>query len=162
MQPCADGFGALAHDRQPQMLRRHLVDDKAATVILHGKLRAVGAAFQPHRSVRGAGVLRHVVERLLRNVIEGNLDVRRQIRVAFDFQPDRHPRPPVDGLGELAQQFGQLHFDQRGGAQLQQQRPHFGQRAARQLPQFLDATLGLARVALPEPRQHFRNDTGRE
>ena len=103
-----------------------------------------------------------VVESLLRNVIERDLDIRRQGRVRVNHQVNRHTGATGDGLGELAQQLAQIHLDQRRRAQLQQQRAHLGQRAARQLAQFVQTARGLVRVALPQPRQHFRNNTGRK
>ena len=62
----------------------------------------------------------------------------------------------------LAQEFAQLHFDQRGRAQLQQQGAHFGECATRELAQFGEAFFAFAAVAVQQAWKHFCNQGSRE
>ena len=93
---------------------------------------------------------------------KGDFDFDGHGAAAGDGQVDRHARAPRDRLGELFQERFYLGFDKGVRAQLEQQCAHLRQGAARELAHFLQAPAALADVALPEPRQHLRDQAGRK
>ena len=98
----------------------------------------------------GPGVLDDVVQRFLGNPVEPDLDVLGQGLFALDRDGDRDPRPAHHSIGQLAKQAAQFFLSQGAGAQLQQHRPHLGQRTLGQEPQLLQALGGTLGIALPD------------
>ena len=76
----------------------------------------------------------------------------------FDLQTSAGSR----GLAQLTQQILQRKLRQCARSKLDQQRAHLRERTPRQSAQFFEPPASLQRVALPEVRNHFGNQGGRE
>ena len=127
VQRRADPLRALAHDAQPHVVVARLVAARVepAPVVAHRE-DVPGPA--PHLDVhdRGVRVLAHVRQRLLQDVHDVELHVRRQgQRLAARLQPDLHAGLPLEARGERADAVLDVALA-GAGAEVDQQLAHVG------------------------------------
>ena len=107
----------------------------------------------------GSGMFGDIVERFLANPVERHLEFCGENVFSGDGHADRNVRPAREGVGQLAQQIAQAAVGQDRRPQFGQQFAHLGQGAARQPAQVFQRQPRLDRVALPQTRQDFGDQT---
>ncbi len=180
LQLCPNGQNSLLHDAQSHLAWLDITRFEATPVVGHTQFYALpfslfppsfpptggdergGEAAQTHRHVTGAGVLGHIVQRLLGNAVQGNVNVFRERALTLHCHRDGHARPSRDGFTKLSQQVVQARFGQSRRSQLQQQGTHLGHGPPAQLPQFLQELSPLILIAFPESGQCLGDEAGRK
>ena len=151
----ADASGALAHRDEAEAGRADLVQHEAASVV-HEDEPSGRTARQREGDVPGLRVAGDVGQGLLgdsrQRVGDGIGQADRGRRV------ERHgdAGAPLEGGGVVAQRVPEVGLALVHRAQLDQQRAHFGQRAARQLADLREVAARRVLVGLPERGHDLR------
>ena len=151
------------HDPQTQFPGLNIGGRETAAVVADAQLgSARGQVPERDCGSTGAGMLDDVVERLLRNTVEGHMGIAREHARAFHIHLHRNAFPAGGGFGQLAQQIAELGLGEGSRAELEKQRAHFGQRAAAELAQLAQQGQAFVVVALPHCGESLGDQAGRE
>src|SRR5215213_942172 len=123
LQRAPDVRGPLTHVQQPYLFTVRLrvrVRLEALAVVLDDEFDVIAAAFQQNVYAFGPGVLRDVIQRLLRDAVEVDLDLRLEALLV------QTPGVKLGGgvevfrplLGEVGERRREAEFVERGGPQL--------------------------------------------
>jgi hypothetical protein len=152
----------LPHDVEPEAVRALVGRVEPGTVVGNDELGASVPLRQLHPRVRGAGVLRDVVQCFLRDAIEGDLRVGGEIAIPFDLDADPDAAATSGRLRELEEEVAEGCLCERRRPQLEQQRTHLCKRSAREVAELGQTPSPLVLVAFPELRQHLGDEARRE
>ena len=153
-----DGLRPLAHDRQPEVPRRHAVDVEAAPVVGHAQHHGAGAVsvvrlalLQRDRHGAGGRVAGHVGERLLGDAVQHRPVRSARARTGWSWAVTcirlRHSIAAISWSISSCSSISASSC----GPQLEQQGAHLRLSAAGELAQPLDAAVQLGvRVDLAE------------